>query len=331
MPQDTSHLTDEQRERLIQELKGDIKVSMKDGDDQTENFRPLSKTPPLEKWPFHQVDITDDLHATEDQMKEYKVLEMTEELGKAFFLCTRWKEANEARRHLGYNVNDEIEDVAAMNGAVLALRNLVEQIKRTAKYQKLTPEEQALMTDRARIEALECTGLLGTEKGSSCALYTFSEATKRIKVDLCLGDDCMDQGPYAEEILLRYLAKRGAERGATSLWCRTRRTESGRVFAPKYFKKLGFTPVPYELQEEEEWQQIGGIVEKVEVEEAVASLNLWLSGRSLDQYLEASNAWCREMGAADILEVSDNKEELADYLEEEHGLTAEERERLLRY
>merc|ERR1712151_405551 len=132
------------------------------------------------------------------------------------------------------------------------------------------------------------------------------------------GDDCMDQGPYAEEILLRYLAKKGAERGAASLWCRTRRTESGRVFAPKYFKKLGFTPVPYELQEEEEWEEINAMEEKKEIEEAVPSLNLWLSTRSLDKYLDASNAWCSDMGAADINEVADNKVELADYLQEEH-------------
>uniref|UniRef100_A0A7S2QDM3 Uncharacterized protein n=1 Tax=Zooxanthella nutricula TaxID=1333877 RepID=A0A7S2QDM3_9DINO len=163
-------------------------------------------------------------------------------------------------------------------------------------------------------------------------MWSYSEASKRLKVDICLGDDARNQGLPAEEKLLRYLMTRAGELGATHLWCRTRRTESGKVYAPDYMPRLGFESVPAEEQDREEWAAISGLSggqQEEEREEYVQSLNTWLSGRGCDKYFHAANQWCRDMGAADIVEVADNKEDLADFLEEEHGMTAEERAQLV--
>lgn len=327
MPQDTSHLTDAQRERLIKELRGEIKVSTDDG---TGAFKPMAKVPPLEKWPSHGVTITEELKATEEEMADYKVLDMTVDIGRAFFLASRWKLASEARRHLGYSVNDEITDVANMNGTVLALRCMVEQLKRLKRFRVATMEDE-LPSDAYRLKELRITGLLGTEKGSAIAIWFYSDQKKRAFIDLCIGDDCMDQGTLAEEMMLKQLAIQTEELGGTEMWCRTRRTESGKVFVPKYFPKLGFEAVPLDQQQEEEWEVFQLSKDEDEVKEGINGLGLWLSTRSLSKYLEAANTWCYDMGAADLLEVAENKADLAEYLEKEEGLTEEEKERLMMY
>jgi len=293
-----------------------------------EGFKPLAKVPPLEKWPFHRVAITDELKATKEHLDDYKELEMTEDLSKAFFLGTRWKQSNEARRHLGYNVNDNIEDIANMNGSVLALKCLVDQLKRLAKFRKARPGEKE-PSDANRLRELRMTGLLGTKKGSAIAMWLYNPASKRASIDIVIGDDCMDQGPRAEEMLLRFLALKASNLGADTLWCRTRRTESGRIFIPKCLSNLGFTAVPYDEQEEEEWEILNNLCDKKEVVENVPSLNLWMSTRGLERHMDAANAWCEEMGALDINEVVDNKEDLMDFIGD--ALTEEERERLLQY
>eukprot|EP00931_Biecheleriopsis_adriatica_P039153 TRINITY_DN22402_c0_g1_i1.p1 TRINITY_DN22402_c0_g1~~TRINITY_DN22402_c0_g1_i1.p1 ORF type:complete len:474 (-),score=97.52 TRINITY_DN22402_c0_g1_i1:82-1503(-) len=328
MPEDVSHLTEAQRERLIEELKGNIKVSLADGSDD-ETFVPMAKLPPLEKWPFWQVDVSDDLKPTPELLEDYKILEMTEDIGRAFFLSARWKQSNEARRHLGYNVNDRIEDIANLNATVIAFRSMVEQLKRLSRFRKATDEDEK-PSDAARLRDMQCTGILGTTRGSAAALWLHYPEKKRLAIDLCLGDDCMDQGPYAEEVLLRILISKGMELGCEKVWCRTRRTESGKVQVCEPLKHLGFTAVPLDEQEEEEWEKFKAFEEELQGNEAVPGLYLWMTTRDLGKFVDLANQWCSEMGAADIHEVVENKQELADFLDE-HGLTEEERERVLRY
>ena len=329
MPEDTSHLTDAQRERLILELRGQVNFNLSDGTDE-DGFRPLPKVPPLEKWPYYQVDVTEELQASEEDVANYQELDLTEDLPRAFFLANRWKLANEARRHLGYSVNTTLNDVANMNGTVLGFKSMVEQFKRTSKFRRRKPEDP-LPSDAERLKNLKCTSFLGTKKGSAMALWCYNSRTQKLLIDLCLGDDCMDQGQTAEEVLLRRLVSIASERGAKKVWCRSRRTESGKVFLPPCMRNLGFTAVPVEEQEEEEWESLTPEVHKTEVSEAVAGLNLWMTTRDLEPYLAAANNWCNEMGATDLNEVADNKQDLADFLETEHGLSEEERQRLVQY
>jgi hypothetical protein len=316
-PPDTSHLTKEQLARFVTELKGDsaIKCTQRDSaDPNSDDFTPKAKVPPLEKWPFHGLKITDELKATDEQLKGYEPFDYTQELRKAFFLSSRWKLNNEARRHLGYSVNDEIDDIAYLNGCVLALRCLVEQLKRLASWQKgsYAGDEPS---DAARLQALQGTGIRGTDRGSAMAMWLYNAKSKIAAVDLCIGDMGTEMGPIAEETLLRVIASKAAEMGAEALWCRTRRTESGLVFVPKYMKSMGFELVPAELQEEQDWETLGAVQEeKTESTEAVPGLSLWLSGRKLGRHLADVNAWCKEMGALDLNEVVDNLEDIAEYL-----------------
>lgn len=328
MPKDTSHLTDAQRERLILELRGQISFNISDGVDE-EGFRPLPQVPPLEKWPFYRVEVTEESKANSEQLKDFQLLQLTEDLPRAYFLANRWKVANEGRRALGYGVNTTINDVANMNGTVLGFKAMVDQLKRISKFRR-RKDEDPIPSDAERLQKLQCTSLLGTDKGSAMALWSFNGKKNKLMIDLCLGDDCMDQGPYAEEILLRYLVSEGDKLGAETIWCRSRRTESGKVFLPPPMRNVGFTAVPIEEQEEEEWEALEQIKREEEDTEAVPGLKLWLATRDLDDFLSDANGWCEEMGATDLNEVADNKYDLADFLEE-RGLSSEQRVRLVQF
>lgn len=329
MPEDTSHLTDAQRERLILELRGQVNFNLSDGTDE-DGFRPLPKVPPLERWPYYQMEVSEQLKVSPDELKDFQELDLTEDLPRAFFLANRWKQANEARRHLGYSVNTTLNDVANMNGTVLGFKAMVEQFKRTSKFRRRKPEDP-MPSDAERLKSLKITSLLGTKKGSAMALWCYNSRNQKLLVDLCLGDDCMDQGLYAEEVLLRKLISTAVDLGATKLWCRSRRTESGKVFLPPPMRSLGFTAVPVEEQEEEEWEDLSAPVTKAEVSEVIPGLHLWMTTRDLESYMGAANTWCDEMGATDLNEVADNKQELADFLQTEHGMSEDERQRLVQY
>mmetsp|Transcript_60688 Transcript_60688/g.113404 ORF Transcript_60688/g.113404 Transcript_60688/m.113404 type:complete len:453 (+) Transcript_60688:45-1403(+) len=292
MPDDTSHLSDAQRERLILELRGQVNFNLSDGTDE-DGFRPLPKVPPLEKWPFYRTDISEHVDRPKE-LGEYQELDLTEDLPRAFFLASRWKAANEARRHLGYGVNTTLSDVANMNGTVLGFKAMVEQFKRTSKFRR-RKDSDPIPSDAERLDKLKVTALLGTKKGSAMSLWCYNNQNQKLLVDLCLGDDCMDQGLYAEEVLLKRLMSIGSDLGATTMWCRSRRTESGKVFLPPPMRSLGFTAVPIEEQEQEEWETLNVTKTKTETSEAVPGLNLWITTRNLEPYLEAANTWCEEM------------------------------------
>eukprot|EP00930_Biecheleria_cincta_P020997 TRINITY_DN15649_c0_g1_i1.p1 TRINITY_DN15649_c0_g1~~TRINITY_DN15649_c0_g1_i1.p1 ORF type:complete len:535 (+),score=117.76 TRINITY_DN15649_c0_g1_i1:134-1738(+) len=338
LPEDVSHLSDAQLARLIKELRGETVMGKKIADDNDDDeddvdlpFMPKATIPPLEQWPFMEIDITNDLKITPTQMRGYMELEMTEDIGKAYFLAARWKELNEARRHLGYNINDTIDDVAELNGVVLAMRCFVEQLKRVGMFRKATADDP-VPKDSARLRALQCTGILGTHEGSAMALWLHNPAKKRVQSDICVGDDAMNKGSHAEEMLIRFLAGKAGELGAEKLWVRTRRSESAKVITPFSMQRLGFREIPADEQESEEWDPLLPVDgREAEAEEVVTGLAIWLSTRYCEEWLEAANEWCLEMGAVDINEVAECRAELADHLSEKHGLTEEAKERLLRY
>lgn len=339
VPEDVTHLSDAQLARLVKELRGDTVMGKKTkGDDDDEEgdssdlpFTPKATIPPLEQWPFMEIDITNDLKITPTQSRDYMELEMTEDIGKAFFLAARWKQLNEARRHLGYNVNDTIDDVAELNGVVIAMRCLIEQLKRVAMFRRAT-DDDPVPKDAARLKGMQCTGILGTHEGSAMALWLHNPAKKRVQSDICVGDDAMNKGSHAEEMLIRHLAGKAGELGAEKLWVRTRRSESAKVIAPFSMQRLGFREIPEDEQELEEWDPLlPNEGREAEAEEAITGLAIWLSTRYCEEWLEGANEWCVEMGAVDINEVAECRAELADHLTEKHGLTEEAKDRLLRY
>lgn len=328
-PTDVSHLTEEQRARLILELKGEIKVDPR-VIDELSSFRPMPEVPPIEKWPFMETTVKEEYYVTNEQLEGYRVLDQTKDTGQAFYLSGRWKNANEARRHLGYTNRDLIEDVSNMNGSVLALRELAKELERVTRFRKLlrnsAPEDE-LPSDSARLRGMRIHSVVGTENGSAMAMWQYKEDTKKALIDVCIGDDCMDRGPYAEEVLLRYIMREAGSLGAEKIWLRTRRSESGKVLEPAYFAKFGFHKIPIDLQENEDWESIGVVPSRVAAVERVSGMSLWLSTRGLGRVLDKANEWCIEMGACELGEVVDNREDLADFLGDD--LTAEEREQFL--
>jgi len=318
---------------LLKELKGEATTCSDDPWDQNNefgDFMPKKETPPLEDWPFMEIEIAYDHLITEEQMKDYKDLKMANDMAKAFFLASRWKESNEERRHLGYNLNDQIEDVANMNSVVLGYRALVEQLKRTQLWLRRDEREEHISepSDAHRLNLLRCSGLLGQTRGSAIALWWPRSDKDRAQVDVCLGDDCMNHGTYAEEMMLRHLCKEVRALGLSKLWVRTRRTESGKIWVPPSLEKLGFKKVPEEEMEKEVWEKFSIYRENTDVQEAVPGFKTFLTGRQCAKYEEPGNQWCIDMGAADMDEVIENREDLAEYLEQ-HGLTETEKQALL--
>ncbi|CAK0866982.1 unnamed protein product [Prorocentrum cordatum] len=328
LPSDVTHLTDAQIQRLVKELRGESgdNADAQPEDEAFKKFVPKASVPPLEKWLFHGVAISDELKATKEHLKGYENMAMTDDLQQAFFLSSRWKMLNEGRRHLGYGINDSLEDIAFLNGCVIALKAITDQLKRLVKFRKRKPNMPE-PSDAARLRELRVDGILGTQRGSAMAMWLYNESSKRAYVDIVIGDDGMDKGPEAEETMLRVVAGKAAELGAEVLWCRSRQTESGMEFVPKYMKTLGFKPIPEDEQEDEEWETMK-VKERVEIVEQVPSLNIWLSGRGLERHLDKVNAWCKEMGALDLNELVENKEDLVEFLGDD--LTHDEREMLLR-
>jgi hypothetical protein len=329
LPEDVTHLTDAQIRRLVKELRGDSGDDDKNEpkDAALEEFVPKAQVPPLEKWLFHGVTISDELKARKEDLKGYQQMAMTDDLQQAFFLSSRWKMLNEGRRHLGYGINDSIEDIAYLNGCVIALKAITDQLKRLVKFRKLKPNMPA-PSDAGRLRELRLDGILGTTRGSAMAMWLYNGNSKRAYVDIVIGDDGMDQGPKAEEAMLRVVAGKASELGAETLWCRSRQTESGREFVPEYMKKWGFEPIPEEEQDNNEIWETLTVKEQKEVVEQVPSLNIWLSGRGLERHLDKVNAWCKEMGALDLNELVDNKDDLVEYIGDD--LTPEEREMFLK-
>jgi len=331
MPKDLSHLTAEQIERYKKEIRGELNcpATPEEGD---EDWKPMAQVPPMEMWPFYEADVTDEAIITEVEEQSYKHMDMTAQPGQAGVLASRWKVVTEERRHLGYSPTDSLEDVTNINSACNALKTLTTELRRFIGHRNRR-DDDTLPHDHRRLDALTVTTFLGSDAGSAMAMWTWNKARARINVDLLVGDNVTRSGLVAEEMLLRFLFKKAKELEATKVWCRSKRSESGRVVTPRYFSKYGFERVPEELQqsaaeEMEEFVAIPLVSDyKLVRDEKVRGLRLWLAARELQQHLEGVNKWCAEMGAAEVSEVAENRDDVADFLGD--ALTEEERERLL--
>jgi len=190
------------------------------------------------------------------------------------------------------------------------------------------------------IEALDLhvDAIIGSEKGSALAIWTMEEDT--IRVEFIMGHDCLEFGLVAEEKLLRLIAGRGAQMGAKSLRCRARFTQDGMLFIPS-LENLGFQRAPGQAWDGEvavldtvsavDQKDLLGdntaFFEKAAETEVVPGLRLWLMVMNLEDNLEAVNAWCEELGAAEMNEVIDGREDLVEALGDQ--LSSDEREVLL--
>jgi len=179
------------------------------------------------------------------------------------------------------------------------------------------------------LQAVHLDAVIGREKGSALAVWVLDSESSTARVEFCVGHDCMNFGPRAEEALLRIVSAKAAKQGADRLRCRVRFTEDGCVFVSGSLRQLGMTPVcpedwRDEFVEEAEEEEVGvkeaeliaegASVLAEDVPESVPGLRTWLTVQGIQVHLPVVNAWCEEMGAATLDEVIDNREDLAEAL-----------------
>jgi len=318
--------------------------------------------PNLEIWPYYEADISElalpPLSEGADELKGYRVLDFSQSLDAAFALANRWRQENEGRS-LGFTQTG----ASLLSSSVATAPILMRQLQGLAVYGKhraaedketgstgsattasleqflqgsgaddgTAAELRAVVTGgTAELPEIRVSALLGVQKGSAMAVWAVERET--VRVEFLLGHDCLEQGPEAEQDLLRLVLGRAEAEKATKLRCRGRFTEDGMLFAPPCYKTLGLKRVA--TAEDQDWIEIdsskeesavdreAGLMEEsavlmTEVEvaaEAVSGLRTWLAVQGLESHLEAINVWCEEMGAASLDEVVDSREELVEAL-----------------
>mmetsp|Transcript_67495 Transcript_67495/g.217957 ORF Transcript_67495/g.217957 Transcript_67495/m.217957 type:complete len:333 (-) Transcript_67495:102-1100(-) len=314
-------------------------------------------------WPYYEVAIPGvaALAGGESDLQDYRVLDLTGNLDMAFVLANRWRQFNTGRS-LGFTQTG----AARLSSSVITLPIMTRQLQGLVVFRKWAAEKpgaevdleeflsesgadeatanelratlgvaspKALVGDAPAPDGASLLGsmhvdaIVGMDRGSALAIWGLGPGGVA-RVEFCVGHDCLEFGPHAEEVLLRLVAGRAAGLGARSLLCRVRFTESGRFFVPAAFRGLGLQPVAREawgesFVEETDDEPADSDADltaeeaaalAVDVPEGVPGLRLWLTIQGLQEHMEAVNTWCDEVGAATLEEVIDNREELVDAL-----------------
>eukprot|EP00435_Cladocopium_sp_Y103_P040263 s2690_g10.t3 len=324
--------------------------------------RYTGSAPTFAKWPIYETKISEiGILEDSEELKSYKIVDFEKGLlTRAFVLASRWQKAN-----LGRSAGFERQGIGILSGFKFTNPILMRQLQGlnvlqgylAEKYpgEEIRLEDEELTEFLRHVEASDfiaeefravapaartthVTGLVSSA-GSALAVWcwedgdTAEDGEGKAEVQLCLGHDCLDEGPLVEERLLRLVAGRAAALGATSLRCRARFTEKGKLLVP--CKSLGFTLAPGESQFTEDMSDavseadFSKVKDYKEIPEAVPGLQTWLLLLCLEDRIEAANEWCHEMGAATLEEVIESREDLADFLQEHSTLTPGEREALL--
>ncbi|CAE7200025.1 unnamed protein product [Symbiodinium natans] len=327
--------------------------------------------PTFPQWPFYQLTNLEEvrtLQKGDEDLQTYKVVDFVSSNGltRAFALASRWQKQNLGRSagfdRLGAGVLSGFKHTTKillrqLQGLNVLSNWQVEKSDEGVDVSDLSEEQLAGFleeVDASEFTAAEfravapvgreacVTGLVGTN-GSALAIWTLEES---LNIQICLGHDCLDQGPLAEERLLRLLAGR-ARAKAVPLRCRARFTEKGKLLVP--CKALSFelvrtrkllrdaTSAPGEKQfkvdtsDEDALSNPDFTKAKIfeDIPEAVPGLRTWLLLLCLEDRLGLVNEWCEEQGAALLEEVIEGRADLADFLAERSDLSPGERQALL--
>lgn len=326
--------------------------------------------PPLYRWPYYEIAISDVplLYGDEAEFEHYRALDFTDTQEMAFKLAYRWKQFNTGRSLYftetgAAKLSCTVVTVPILLRQVQGLFVLAQWIAErqaageAADFEEFLREKEAdeatadelrtvlglplaaelalhggsgARSARELMEAVHLDALVGREEGSALAAWALDPGADAARVEFCVGHDCMGAGPRAEEVLLRLVAAKAAERGATRLRCRVRFTEDGRFFVPGSLRQLGMQPLAAEeemraeFEEELEEEELGtkeaaliaegNSVLVKEIPESVPGLRTWLTIQGIQAHLEEANAWCEEMGAATLQEVIEEREDLAESL-----------------
>jgi len=313
--------------------------------------------PPFPAWPFYEARDVNVLQEGDPELDTYQVVDFgsaSAGLTRAFALASRWQKSSLGRSagfaRLGAGVLSSFKFTNPILIRELQGLHVLQDWRRDqgegeadkeispASFSAFVADVGAsdLITKEFRAVApvereTFVTGLVSTT-GSALAIWT--KEKENLDVQICLGHDCLDQGPIAEERLLRLLAGRAAEM-QLPLRCRGRFTEKGKLIIP--CSALGFQlapgqeEFPIDTSDEDALSNPDFTKPKdwEDVPEAVPGLHTWLLLLCLEERIKLANEWCEEQGAATLEEVIESREDLADFLAERGRLTPGERQALL--
>jgi len=298
----------------------------------------------FENWPFYQAAISEVqvLSLGDAELKPYKFLDFTKEPDRAFALVMRWEKAN-----YGRSANFSGKGAGNLSSVKVTNPVMMRQIQGLGVFQKwcskpgndATNLDEFLKSCKASEETCNefrevapvgqevfVTALMGSTQGSALSVWNLDPVTNAARIHFCLGHDCLEAGPVAEQRMLRLIAGLAKEKGAEQLRCRVRFTEQGYVLPPveslsclspepgvEAFEVVGVNwvdAVTPDLKKERKNQK-----PLEDIPEAVHGLKTWLMLICIEDHLEAANAWCEEMGAATLDEVVEAREDLAEALD----------------
>jgi len=330
------------------------------------------EVPLFMEWPFYEAAIEDlsPMGKDDPALVPYKILELRYEMKKAFALLNSWANTNRGRT-LGFTQTG-LNKLSSVKVAVPILMRLVQGTQFFANWVQEgsgTDFEEFLegsgaddITKRelrtflkgsdsevdSELKHLKMDCIASSTNGSALALWAM-ESGGVARVEFCIGHDCMETGPEAEQALMQLIAGKAAEMGATKLISRVRFVEAGKFFRPEFMENLGLNTTDKEawassFKEDRGEDEIvrGKVMDKesalteeaaqiliaaANTPEAVDGLRMWLMVLGLEQHLEAANEWCEEMGASHMEEVVDAREDLVEWLGDK--LCEEEKKALL--
>eukprot|EP00930_Biecheleria_cincta_P062375 TRINITY_DN4784_c1_g1_i1.p1 TRINITY_DN4784_c1_g1~~TRINITY_DN4784_c1_g1_i1.p1 ORF type:complete len:448 (-),score=94.56 TRINITY_DN4784_c1_g1_i1:43-1353(-) len=286
----------------------------------------------FQNWPFYQAAISEvQVLSPEDaELKPYKIIDFTKELDRAFALAMRWEKAN-----FGRSANFSGDGAGNLSSVKVTNPILMRQIQGLGVFEKwcLQPGHDATKLDEF-LESYEAsedtckefrevapvgqevfvTALMGSTQGSALSVWNLDSVTNTARIHFCLGHDCLQAGPVAEQALLRLIAGIAKEKGAEQLRCRVRFTEQGYVLPPSSLDCL--TPEPgIEAFEVVGVDWVDAVTPDLkrerknqkpleDIPEAVHGLKTWLMMICIEDHLEVVEA--RE-DLAEALDLTENQ------------------------
>ncbi|CAJ1413276.1 unnamed protein product [Effrenium voratum] len=306
--------------------------------------RYTGSAPPFSEWPFYEAKEVPPLEESAEELSIYRVVDFSKDVTRAFALASRWQKNNLGRSagfsRMGSGKLSSFKFANPIMMRQLQGLNVLLPWMEERGLEELTPAELEEFLDsveagdfiRREFSAVapvqrrtKVSGLVGSV-GSALAVWTQASGGA-VEVHFCLGHDCLIEGPAAEERLLRLLATGEGGAGAGALRCRARFTEKGNLVAP--CQNLGFQLAAGEKAYEEDHSDeiamndpnFTKLKNYKDIPEAVPGLRTWLLLLCLEDRIEEANAWCHEMGAAELQEVIESREELADFLMDMEAIT----------
>ncbi|CAK0908397.1 unnamed protein product [Prorocentrum cordatum] len=204
------------------------------------NERMSKEITTVDRWPFYEVALSNVPEVDQDLLKQYRILDLSDNCLRAFMMSNRWELVN-AGRSAGF----DRKGIAAISSAKVAVpalnrilnglgiwqnwltaaagREVTREFFEQFAAEKGADEDSAaemraiLFGEDAAEAAVRVTALIGNQKGAGLAVWALEPGSRSARLDLCLGEDCLAEGPDVEVALLRVVASEARKQGADQL------------------------------------------------------------------------------------------------------------------